>query len=165
MLVWMTVDKKILDNLKSTVVQNPDGLKLDFQKDTCARCATRISDVNGERVCYVGDSDVSVLYDETLCHPLFVLKHSKFVKVMGGLAHIVTLGIPYALGARWPGFFNSDEICPACDMPPGASGCRKVFQQCKLPIKGKTVMVTVDHTSQIDWVCRVLGPGQEQTQV
>ena len=142
--------QKILDNVKSTVVQNPDGLKLDFQKDTCARCATRISDVNGERVCYVGDSKVSVLYDETLCHPLLVSKHSRFVKVMGGLAHIATLGIPYALGARWPGFFNSLEICPACQAAPGEQGCKKVLQTCEILTGRSKIRVFVNHTNQLD---------------
>ena len=32
---------KIFRNVKSTVVQNPDGMKLEFQKDTCARCAVK----------------------------------------------------------------------------------------------------------------------------
>ena len=142
--------QKILDNVKSTVVQNPDGLKLDFQKDTCARCATRISDVNGERVCYVGDSKVSVLYDETLCHPLLVSKHSKLAKIMGGLAHIATLGIPYALGARWPGFFNSLEICPACQAAPGEQGCKKVLQTCEILTGRSKIRVFVNHTNQLD---------------
>ena len=108
---------------------------------------------------------VIVLCQVHTMNPNVTPKHSQLSKILGGIAHVVTLGIPYAFGAKWPGFFNSDEICPACNMPPGASGCRKVLQQCELHIKGKTVMVTVDHTSQIDRVCRAPGPGQEQSQV
>ena len=140
----------ILEMLKSTQVRNPNGLILNFQKNACARCAIRISNVCGDKVCFTGDCDVPNPYDESKCHPVIIPKHSQLSKILGGIAHVVTLGIPYALGAKWPGFLNSDEICPACNMPPGASGCKKVLQQCKLQVKGSTVTVTVDHTSQID---------------
>ena len=94
-------------------------------------------------------------YDESKCHPIIIPKHSKLSKFIGGIAHVVTLGIPYAVGvAKWPGFFNSDEICPACNNPPGANGCTKVLQQCNLKVKGNTINVNVDHTNKVDRVCR-----------
>ena len=75
---------------------------------------------------------------------------------------MVTLGIPYAVGvARWPGFFNSDEICPACNNPPGEIGCTKVLQQCRLQVKGKTYDVNVNHTNEIDQVCREHEPNEQ----
>ena len=142
--------EKIFEEVKSTVVQNPDGMKLEFQKDTCARCAVKISDVQGERVCYVGNSNVPILYDETLCHPLMVPKYSNFAKILGGLAHVATLGIPYALGARWPGFFNSVELCPACKLAPGEPGCMKVLQNCEILVGKSKLKVFVNHTNQLD---------------
>ena len=152
-LLYVAMDdggQKILDDVKSAVVKNQNGLKLDFQKDTCARCAMKISNVNGEWVCYVGDNDASVLYDETFCHPLLVSKYSRFAKVMGGLAHVATLGIAYALGARWPGFFNSLEICPACQAAPGERGCEKVLQTCEISTGKSKISVFVNHTNRLD---------------
>ena len=141
---------KIFGNVKSTIVQNPDGMKLEFRKDTCARCAIKISDVKGEKVCFIGNSDVPILYDETLCHPLMVPKYSKFARIMGGFAHVATLGIPYALGARWPGFFNSVELCPVCKRAPGEPGCTKVLQNCEISVGKSKVNVSVNHTNQLD---------------
>ena len=53
--------------------------------------------------------------------PIIIPKHSTLSKIIGGIVHVVTLGIPYAVGvASWLGFFNSDEIFPACNNPQGA---------------------------------------------
>jgi len=153
-LIYVSVDHSgddVLRAIKSSLVLNPNGLKLDFQKGTCARCVIRISDVHGEKVsCFVGDSNIPVPYDETICHPLIVPKYSKFIKAMGGLAHAATLGIPYALGARWPGFFNSLEICPACKMAPGEPGCKKVFQKWEVKAGKLNTAKAVDHDSRLD---------------
>ena len=144
----------ILRMLKSTPVKNSKGLTLNFQISACARCAVEISNVDGEKVCLSRDG-VPTPYDESKCHPIIIPKHSKLSKFIGGIAHVVTLGIPYAVGvAKWPGFFNSDEICPACNNPPGANGCTKVLQQCNLKVKGNTINVNVDHTNKVDRVCR-----------
>ena len=153
-LIYISVDDtgdEILQQIKSSLVANPDGLKLNFQKGTCARCATRISDVHGEKVyCYVGNSGTPVPYDESFCHPLIVPKYSRFAKIMGGLAHVATLGIPYALGKRWPGFFNALEICPACKMAPGERGCKKVFQKWEVKVGKTTTVKVVDHDNKLD---------------
>ena len=142
---------KIFEEVKSTVVQNPDGLKLNFQTDACARCGVKTCDVQGERVCYVGEEDASVLYNETFCHPLMVPKYSTFAKIMGGLAHVATLGIPYLLGAaRWPGFLNSLELCPVCQRAPGELGCRRVLQNCEISTPKSTITIFVNHTNQLD---------------
>ena len=65
---------------------------------------------------------------------------------MGGIAHVITLGIPYLLGAHWPGFTNSDEICQACGLPPGAAACHPVGTQWK-PSMRKSDPMTVHHTN------------------
>ena len=141
---------KIFEEVKSTIVQNPNGLKLNFQIDVCTRCSIKICDVKGERVCYIGEDDTSVLYDETFCHPLMVPRYSKFAKIMGGLAHVATLGIPYLMGARWPGFLNSLELCPVCQRAPGELGCRRVLQNCEISTSKSTITVFVNHTNQLD---------------
>ena len=153
---------KILKMLKSTPVKNSKGLILNFQISACARCAIEISNVDGEKVCLSRDSVVPTPYDESKCHPIIIPKHSTLSKIIGGIAHVVTLGIPYAVGvARWPGFFNSDEICPACNNPPGAIGCTKVLQQRRLQVKGKTHVVDVDHNNKLDRVCREHEPNEQ----
>ena len=126
----------ILQMLKSTPVKNSKGLMLNFQISACAQCAVEISNVDGEKVCLSRDGVVPTPYDESKCHPIIIPKHSKLSKIIGGIAHVVTLGIPYAVGvAKWPGFFNSDEICSSCNNPPGATGCTKVLQQCELQVR------------------------------
>ena len=62
------------------------------------------------------------------CHPTFIPKHSKLVKFLGGIAHIVVLGFAGVHQKRtgkrtWPGFFNSEEICANCKKEPGSTGC------------------------------------------
>ena len=101
------------------------------------------------------DSVVPTTYDESKCHPIIMPKHSRLSKIIGGIAHVATLGIPYAIGkASWLGFFNSDEIFPACNNQRGAIGCTRVLQQRRLQVKGKTYVVDVEHTNEIDQVCR-----------
>ena len=75
---------------------------------------------------------------------------------------MVTLGIPYAVGvASWLGFFNSDEIFPACNNPQGAIGCTRVLQQRRLQVKGKTHVVDVDHNNKLNRVCREHEPNEQ----
>ena len=141
---------KIFGNVKSAMVQNPDGMKLAFQKETCARCALSICNVQGEKVCFIGDSTIPIPYDETLCHPVIVPKYSRSTKIIGGLAHVATLGIPYALGARWVGSFNSEERCIVCTRPPGEPGCTKILQNHEISVGRSKLNVFVDHSSQLD---------------
>ena len=75
---------------------------------------------------------------------------------------IFHIGNPtYAIGvASWLGLFNSDEIFPACNNLRGANGCTRVLQQRRLQVKGKTYVVNVDHTNEIDQVCREHEPNE-----
>ena len=141
----------VLEKIKSIEVKNKHGLKLDFHKDTCARCALRISVVSGKKVCFVDDDSPVQVYEESKCHPLFLPKHTKLTRILGSVAYIVTLGIPRLFGARWPSFFTSDEFCPACNEQPGAPGCMPVLQQCTVPLSnGKSTQVLLDHSSKLD---------------
>lgn len=146
---------KILKKIKSTEVVNEDGLKLDFQKDTCARCALRVSVVCGKRVCFADDDSPNQVYEDTKCHPLMLPKYTKLTRFFGGVAYVVTLGIPLLFGAKWPSFFSSEEICPACNLGPGAPGCEPVLRKCKVTVsKKRSVELVLDHSSKLDVVRR-----------
>ena len=141
----------VLEKIRSTEVVNKHGLRLNFQKGTCARCALRISVVSGKKVCFVNDDSPVQVYEKSKCHPLFLPRHTKLTRILGSVAYIVTLGIPRLFGAKWPSLFTPDEFCPACDKQPGAPGCKPVLQECTVPLSnGKTVPFLVDHSSKLD---------------
>ena len=82
-----------------------------FADDKCSRCTGKIRYSEGENSVRVGVlyGDELVTYEKSKCHPKFIHKYSTAVKVAGGLGHVATLGIPYAVGAAlgkktWPGF-------------------------------------------------------------
>ena len=134
----------IMHNIRSCTVLNEEGMKLLFEQDTCIRCAVKISYIKKERVCTIGKDGSFIPYDESTCHSIFIPKYSTFKKFIGGIAHVVTLGIPYALGAKWPSFLNKEELCVLCKEPPGAKGCSRVGTKCK-----KTGLI-IDHTSKVE---------------
>ena len=141
----------ILEKIKSIEVVNKHGLRLDFQKGTCARCALRISVVSGKKVCFVDDDSPVQVYEKSNCHPLFLPRHTKLTRILGSVAYIITLGIPRLFGAKWPSFFTPDEFCPACNKQPGAPGCKPVLQQCTVRLSnGKPAPFLVDHSSKFD---------------
>ena len=142
---------KILEEIKSIEVENKHGLKLNFQKGTCARCALRISVVSGKKVCFVDDDSPIQVYEKSNCHPLFLPRHTKLTRILGSVAYIITLGVPLLFGAKWASYFTPDEFCPVCNKQPGAPGCKPVLQECTLPLsKGKTIPILVDHSSDLD---------------
>ena len=151
-LIYISINdsgQQIMDKIESIQVANPKGIKLVFQKGICANCAMRVSSIEGRRVCFMDDNSPPVAYEETKCHPLIIPKYTKLTKFMGGIAHVVTLGIPYLAGKRWPGFTNSDEKCEACEMPPGAAACYPVGTQWNPTSKKKSNPITVHHTNHI----------------
>ena len=146
---------EILQKITSIQLRNSRGLQLVFQKNTCVRCAVKVSSIHGRKVCFFDDEGPPIVYEETKCHPLLIPKYTTLTKFMGGVAHIITLGIPYKLGkAKWPFFSNSDEKCPACGMPPGAEGCHAVGEQWVPASKKPSSPITVDHSNNIDKVRR-----------
>ena len=153
-LLYLSINdsgSNVLKMIKSTKVANQHGLKLDFHKGTCARCALRISVVSGKKVCFVDDDSPVQVYEESKCHPLFLPKHTKLTRILGSVAYIVTLGIPRLFGARWPSFFTPDEFCLACNKQPGAPGCEPVLQQCTVPLSnGNSTKILVDHSNKLD---------------
>ena len=140
-----------------TIVRTNPGKCFHFE-DRCTRCALKIVNEvlpSGEEVPIkvIFENGDTEHYDNSYCHPVFIPKHSRLKKFAGGIAHIVTLGIPYAYSKYkgkelWPGFTSSDEICPACKAPPGSVGCSAVGQPKEIPETGET-LVTL-HSKTLD---------------
>lgn len=142
--------QEIREQIETTEVRNQQGLTLAVQENTCARCAITLScNPDGKRFCFLDDNSPPVEYEETKCHPLIIPKYSKLAKFMGGIAHVLTLGL---LKGRWPWFRNSDEICPACENPPGSTGCHPVGEKWEPTTKKKSTPIMVHHSNIIDKV-------------
>ena len=141
-------------------IEEKPGTRFQFQ-DICAKCAMELHFEqlpNGRDVPVkvVTESGETISYGQSLCHPLFIPKYSKIQKFVGGCAHIATAGIPYVVAmARgrksWPGFTNSDEMCPLCGTGPGSDGCSMVKTIVELrAADGSFEHVRVDHSKYMD---------------
>ena len=149
-------DASLPDKSIKEIVQKNRGRRFHFN-DRCTRCALKILQEvqpSGEKVPVQveyenGDTEQ---YDNSYCHPTFIPRHSRLKKVQGGIAHIAVLGTALLYGKltnkdTWPGFTNSDEICPKCENSPGSNGCSVVGQPVK--IQGEVVIIT-DHSTTLD---------------
>ena len=138
------------------VIRQNRGKRLQFE-NRCTRCAVKfVQDVSPGR-----EIPLHVVYDHTreeyihsYCHPIFIPKHSQLKKFWGGVGHIVTLGtaLLYAKvtgGSTWPGFTNSEEICPVetCKKSPGSPGCCPVRMDIDIPGVGQ---IFNDHSKELD---------------
>ena len=131
------------------------GKRFHFE-NRCTRCAIKIIEEilpSGEEipVRVVFENGDEEQYDNSYCHPVFIPKHSKFVKFVGGIAHILTLGTVklYEIisGEKvWPGFTNSEEVCLHCKKPPNSDGCLAVSQECE--IGGEKILMK--HSKKLD---------------
>ncbi len=130
----------MFNKIDSAKVAKP-VVELAFQSQICARCGIRTKVIHGEKIaCYYGsDPDQSIPYKQSTCHPLFVPKYSKIVKVLGGIAHVLTF---HAFIGNWPGFTNMEEICINCRQNPGSQGCHRIKK--KYLFKGESLLV--DHS-------------------
>ena len=135
----------------------PPRVELSFE-NRCTRCAVKIvyqrlhdGTKNPVKVIYGNDDEEQ--YDNSGCHPLFIPKHSKFVKFVGGIGHILTLGtfklVEWLLDGSirvWPSFFDGQEKCIKCKKSPGSPTCCPVNQYAE--VNGERVFV--DHTTKLD---------------
>ena len=131
--------EEIFNKIDHALVVKP-VVELAFQSQICARCGITIKIVHGERIaCYYGpDPDQSVPYKQSTCHPLFIPKYSKFIKILGEIAHVLTFR---AFVGSWPGFENMEEICISCHQSPGTRGCHRI----KKKYLFKDESLSVDH--------------------
>lgn len=101
-----------------------------------------------EKVGVINENGEAIKYEESMCHPSFVSKHSSIAKIAGGAAHVLMLGIPFFTGlGQWPGFTNSEEACIVCKRSPGVAGCLPVRR--KVAIRDANDKEEVDHTNQL----------------
>ena len=136
----------ILEKVKNAPVIR-DELKLAFDHRTCVRCGLKEKFLPGENnelkkvACYAGDDPTaSIPYEDSKCHPLIISKYWKITKVVGGIAHYVTLK---KLEGWWPDFRNpDDEVCIECGKVPGEPGCKKIGSRFRLEDK----IYHVDHS-------------------
>ena len=83
----------LVNGLKKVQVHGGDkALQPEFSKEVCAKCASSLyKQPDGTlMVVRTGDQFLDSSYGK--CHPTFISKHSKLVKFLGGIAHIVVLG-------------------------------------------------------------------------
>ena len=149
---------EVLQAVKQADVLAGDGVFIPaFRDGVCSRCTatTRYSETEGKLVPVgVIIGDVFEKYEESKCHPGFIKKYSTKEKTVGGFGHMATLGGALVYEAvtgneTWPGFINSEEICPSCKQAPGSNGCCKVLTECNIP--GKDQSVIVDHTNMMKY--------------
>ena len=154
-VVYIGIDdgsEQILEKIKAApILGGPDGVFIPaFRDDVCARCSRqlRFSEC-GKRILIgvITSNNELKEYSESKCHPCFVPKYSTGEKVVGGMAHTAVLGgaIIYSkITGRhtWPGFTNSDEMCPHCKCAPGSEPCHQVEKK----YNGKIVT----HSNQLD---------------
>ena len=136
----------ILEKVKNAPVIR-DELRLAFDHRTCVRCGLKAKFLPGENnelkkvACYAGDDPTaSIPYEESKCHPWIISKYWKITKIVGGIAHYVTLK---KLEGWWPDFRNpDDEVCVECGKVPGQPGCKKIGSRFRLEDK----IYRVDHS-------------------
>ena len=152
--------------------------KQNFQKnrgkcfrfeDRCTRCAIKMIVQerlpSGEEIpvrVFFENGDEEV-YDNTFCHPFFIPKYTRLVKIFGGIGHIVAFGMgklyeKVSKKKSWPWFSNSEEVCVNCRKPPGSDGCAPVSQH--IALRGENYMV--DHSKELDTV-QLLAAEEEET--
>ena len=141
--------------------RNP-GRKLKFE-DVCIRCTAKLFYMDtplGRIVAEVkeSNSDTRIPPNESKCHPYMIPKHATVIKFVGGIAHILTLGIFAAIGrARkkviWPGFTNHQEVCLKCNRSPGENACSEVGKTVEMQTNNNVkISVMTDHSTNLDRV-------------
>ena len=129
--------------------------RLSF-KDRCARCGVKIiqEKLSGEKIQVMLASGKTIGYKDSQCHPAMIPKYTKIVKFIGGMGHIITLGVAVAFAGLtggvkvWPWFTNAEEICPVCNQPPGVYGCIPVGEDATFG--SPAVTIKTDHTKALD---------------
>lgn len=131
---------EVIEIVQNVQVHGQNSVSLSFRKETCAKCASTIyyrrEEVAATRT-LVGvesaqsEEGIIALPGSTNCHPIFIPRYTTLVKILGGIAHIVSFGTVKLHEKRTgksvcPGFFNAEEKCAHCEKPPGRAGCIKV---------------------------------------
>lgn len=123
-----------------------ERIQLELSRSVCSRCGAKIfkegKDDAEAAYCTSVDQPGWIAQEESTCHPMLVPKFSQVAKVLGGIAHLVTLR---RFVGRWPNFESMDEECIGCRKPPSSRGCVQVGS--KFPLcKGK-IELEVHHST------------------
>ena len=84
--------ENLFSAIRSVKVANDKGMQLNIREYTCIKCGVsiKLADVKGrkERIS-VSNSEraVTVLYEDSECHPKFRSRYSEIEKMIGGIAH------------------------------------------------------------------------------
>lgn len=143
-VVYVGIDdneKAILARIKDVgVLASPENVFIPAFRDyVCTRCSCQVrfnESPSGNRIAIgiVREGDLVEKYEDSKCHPSFAQRYIGPAKFFGGIAHVATFGIVYAIGIRygrkpWPWFTDSDEICTNCRNPPGSDPCHQVMKE------------------------------------
>ena len=147
-IIYLSLEESssdVLRRLQQTIVTRMDGLQLQLQENTCARCSLKfgvhMTATGSLPVVSIRENDgVRSAYHQSQCHPLIIPEHTIFEKIVGTIA-FVFLFVTGKEPSR-PRFF---EKCAKCDNPPGSPGCTRIGEQWGTKIK-------VDHKSELDEV-------------
>ena len=85
-------------------------------------------------------------HSDSYCHPQIIPRYSNTVKVLGSVAHIATVGIPYVISKisqvkTWPGASSNEKWCIRCKTKPGSNPCTQIETRYSSE-NGETIMVT-----------------------
>ena len=153
--VQLSIDQS--QTLVHRTIQQNKGKRFEFE-NRCTRCAVKfVQDVSPNQeipLHVIYENNIKEDYINSYCHPMFIPKHSRLVKIVGGVGHIVTFGVGLIYekitGKKsWPGFLNLDEICPVetCKKSPGSPGCCPVRMYVVIPGVGQHF---TDHSKELD---------------
>ena len=126
-------------------------------EDVCPRCSALIRYADGppEKRHIVGiinpKNGSLEPYRNSSCHPYIVPRYSTAKKVIGGFAHVATVGVGLMVEKvagvnTWPSFTNTDEICYYCKCPRGSGGCCPVMKEVRIMVNHRHLRILVDHS-------------------
>ena len=152
----------MMQDLIQEAKRKNEGRKLLF-RDRCIKCCGKLiyeDSPRGKKPVLIllneGSANEKIIpYGDSKCHPLLLPKHATVTKIIGGIAHIATLGIFVGIGKvrgkkLWPGFTNSDEYCVGCKGPPSAEGCSKINKTIKLTVKSGHEKILTTHSTKLE---------------
>ena len=147
--------------IQNTRRQNK-GRKLQLQ-ERCIKCSAKLiySDTARRRlpsrvvINEGGEEEEMLPYSHSKCHPLVIPRYSTIVKITGGVAHLMMLGLFVAAGKIrgkkfWPGFTNDEELCVCCNKDPSADACYAIGKVFKLKTKEGEEDINTCHSTTLD---------------
>ena len=131
--------ENVLELIKNAEIIK-EGVELALASTTCVRCNLTLREVmkgfsktdrrlearkDEEKIimCTNLALNTEIPYAESTCHPKVIPKYTIAERIVGGIAHLITLK---QFGGRWPNFKSFEEVCISCGQNPGTGGCKRV---------------------------------------